>query len=180
MTLTTLRCTCRVYPWKIHRSLTSRLDPCQWPCSTGQGQGACSRIPSTRPIFSTLHRATTAAGCCLRDGHDFCDTRNTALRPQCRLRRHGRTNAETLGHLLLLPSSLLVQAAQGSVGCPSLSSTSPPSLANPPAKLSCPLANGRPDCPPGAGHCHESGEQCCLLCALQIGLPGWRPAADSR
>jgi hypothetical protein len=64
-----------------------------------------------------------------------------------------------------------VQAAQGSVVCPSLSSTSPPSLANPPAKLSCPATNGRPDSPPGAGHCHESGEQGCLLCALQIGLP---------
>ena len=51
------------------------------------------------------------------------NTRNTALRPRCRLRRRRRTNAETLGHLLLLPSSLLVQAAQGSVGCPSLSST---------------------------------------------------------
>jgi hypothetical protein len=34
------------------------------------------------------------------------------------------------------------------------------------------VANGRPDCPPGAGHCHESGEQYCLLCALQIGLAG--------
>jgi hypothetical protein len=47
------------------------------------------------------------------DGHDYGDTTSTARRPRCELRRRGRANDETLGHLVLLLSSHLVQAAQG-------------------------------------------------------------------
>lgn len=122
MTLTTLRLTCRVYPWK---SITVSLQDAT-PVTGLQYRPGPGGLQSYTEHTSDFLESSPCHYCCrllpCQTGMTTV-TPDTALRPRCRLRRWGRTNAETLGHLLLLPSSLLVQAAQGSVGYPSLSST---------------------------------------------------------
>jgi hypothetical protein len=82
----------------------------------------CSAVPARAALYRAHVRiarvfTTPLPSAALRamqtDRHDCGDTTGTRS-PRCKLPRHGRTSSdETLGHLLLLLSSHLVQAAQG-------------------------------------------------------------------
>ena len=56
MTLTTLRLTCRVYPWKVHHGLTSRHNPCQWPAVPAGARGLQSYTEHTSDFHDSSPR----------------------------------------------------------------------------------------------------------------------------
>jgi hypothetical protein len=159
--------------------LRSHFKTCPLPCSAGQGV-----LQDThRSEMSSLHRAT-AVRCPASDadGPNSKATRLTTTvapaalaavtlprRLRCKVLQRGRTNDETLGHLQLLPSSLLVQAAQGTL------MTTEPKLhrtIESRESTSCSVANSTSDCPLAAGNrMNQEGAvlllagALCLFCA---------------